>query len=67
LKDIALLSAKGGKEVVARLPKGSALTVVLAEEDWYLIKTPFGLVGWLEVKDYTQQAETLEGLFFQGD
>jgi hypothetical protein len=67
LKDLALLSAKGGKEVVARLPKGSALTVVLAEGDWYLIKTPFGLVGWLEVKEYTQQAEMIEGLFFQGD
>lgn len=67
LKDIALLSAKGSQEVVARLPKGSALTVVLAEGDWYLIKTPFGLVGWIEVKDYAQQAETVEGLFFQGD
>jgi hypothetical protein len=67
LKDISLLSKKGGQEVVARLPKGSALTVMLAEEDWYLVKTPFGLVGWLEVKDYTQQAETIEGLFFQGD
>lgn len=67
LKDLALLSAKGGKEVVARLPKGSALTVVLAEGDWYLVKTPFGLVGWLEVKDYAQQAETVEGLFFRGD
>ncbi len=52
---------------MARLPKGSALTVVLAEEDWYLVKTPFGLVGWLEVKDYTQQAETIERLFFRGD
>lgn len=67
LKDIALLSRKGGQEVVARLPKGSALTVMLAEEDWYLVKTPFGLVGWLEVKDYTQEAEVIEGLFFRGD
>lgn len=67
LKDLELLSRKGGKEVVARLPKGSALTVMLAEEDWYLVKTPFGLVGWLEVKPYTQEAEVIEGLFFRGD
>ncbi|HKV12658.1 MAG TPA: hypothetical protein VJ725_31220 [Thermoanaerobaculia bacterium] len=66
LKDVALLSTKGGKEVVARLPKGSALTVVLSEEDWYLVKTPFGLMGWLKV-DVTQQAEVIEGLFFRGD
>ena len=67
-KDLVLYSGKDGKETVARLPKGSALTVVLSEgENWYLIKTPFGLVGWLKIEGYSQEADTIEGLYFRGD
>jgi hypothetical protein len=36
-------------------------------EDWYLIKTPFGLVGWLKIEDFSQEADTIEGLYFRGD
>lgn len=67
LKDLALYAAKDQKEVVARLSKGSALTVVLNEGDWYLIKTPFGLLGWLRIEGGRQEADTVEGLFFAGD
>ena len=70
-KDLVLYSGKDGKETVARLPKGSALTVVMTEggegESWYLIKTPFGLVGWLKVEGGSQEADTIEGLYFQGE
>jgi hypothetical protein len=67
-KDLVLYSGKDQKEVVARLPKGSAVTVVLNEgESWYLLKTPFGLVGWLKIEVTSQEADTIEGLFFAGD
>ena len=67
-KDLVLYSGKDQKETVARLPKGSALTVVLSEgESWYLIKTPFGLVGWLKIEGVSQEADTIEGLYFRGD
>lgn len=67
-KDLVLYSAKDQKEVVAQLPKGSAVTVVLNEgEDWYLLKTPFGLVGWLKIEVRSQEADTIEGLYFAGD
>jgi hypothetical protein len=67
-KNLVLYSGKDGKETVAHLPKGSALTVVLSEgESWYLIKTPFGLMGWLKIAGGSQEADTIEGLYFQGD
>lgn len=67
-KDLVLYSGKDWKETVARIPKGSALTVVLNEgENWYLIKTPFGLVGWLKIDGGSQEADTIEGLYFRGD
>jgi len=67
-KDLVLYSGKDQKEVVARLPKGSAVTAVLNEgESWYLLKTPFGLVGWLKIEVLSQEADTIEGLYFAGD
>lgn len=67
-KDLVLFSGKDGKETVARLPKGSPLTVVLNEgESWYLIKTSFGLMGWLKIEGGSQEADAVEGLFFAGD
>lgn len=63
-KDVVLYTTK---EVVARLPKGNPISILLADgEEWYLAKTAFGLVGWLQVP-VTQEAEVVEGLFFAGD
>jgi hypothetical protein len=67
-KDLVLYSGKDQKEAVARVPKGSALTVVLNEgEDWYLLKTSFGLLGWAKIEGGSQEADTIEGLYFAGD
>jgi hypothetical protein len=66
-KDVVLFTRKGGKEILARIPKGNPLSVLLAEGDeWYLARTAFGLVGWLQVP-VAQEAEVVEGLFFRGD
>ncbi len=66
-KDVVLYTKKDGKEILARLPKGNSISILLADGDeWYLAKTAFGLVGWLQVP-ITQEAEVVEGLFFAGD
>jgi hypothetical protein len=66
-QDVVLFTTKGGKEVLARIPKGNPISVLLADGDeWYLAKTAFGLVGWLQVP-VIQDAEVIEGLFFRGD
>lgn len=68
LKDLVLYGAKDGKEVVANIPKGSPVTVLLASgEEWYLAKTAFGLVGWIRVEPWTVDASVVDGLYYAGD
>jgi hypothetical protein len=44
------------------------MTVLLADgEDNYLVKTAFGLVGWLRIPADSQEAKVIDGLFFAGD
>ncbi len=54
---------------VAKLPAGSPLEVLLADkyEDFrYLVKTPFGLTGWIQF-EMVYLDDQIEGLFFCGD
>jgi hypothetical protein len=54
--------------MVARVPKGSKVVVLLNQGDYYLIKTSFGLVGWLKLPDEPLGSKpTIEGLFVAGD
>lgn len=66
-RDIIIFRDKTEKEVVATIPSGGKLTVVLNDGDnFYLIKTPFGLVGWARYQiEYGDNF--IEGLFFKGD
>ena len=67
-KDVTLYTANDQKEAVAAIPKGSVMTVLLADgEDNYLVKTAFGLVGWLRIPADSQEAKVVDGLFFAGD
>ncbi len=44
------------------------MTVLLADgADHYLVKTAFGLVGWVTIPADSQQATVVESLFFAGD
>jgi hypothetical protein len=46
-KKLQLLGQKkAGSYVVATLKAGSKIEVILKDDDWYLIKSPFGLIGW---------------------
>lgn len=76
LKTITLYSQKEGGEVVATLPKGYEVEVLLADEatnessmnNRYLVRTSFGLVGWLRLsEDETFGSPVLNELRFWGD
>ncbi len=63
--------------IVATVPKGSPVTVLLKRADekypefTYLLKTPFGLTGWLRVPADDllswNNRSPVEGLYFKGD
>jgi hypothetical protein len=65
-KDLTIYSTPA-QEAVASIPKGAPMTVLLADGDHYLIKTAFGLVGWVTIPADSQEATVIEGLFFAGD
>ena len=81
LKSITLYSQKEGGTVVANLPVGYEIEVLLAEVDYttgqygegfpmnYLARTAFGLVGWLRLTkdDIHNSNPVLRGLGIMGD
>jgi len=72
LAAITLYRTKEMKEVVATLPKDYKIEVLLAEtshqhEDFYLVKTAFGLVGWTQIKAGQYQSVEVDGIFWNGD
>lgn len=70
-EQITLYSDKRGGEVVAVLPKNYEIEILLAEygknemgaERYFLVKTKFGLVGWINYESPT----AIEGLYYAGD
>ncbi len=73
LKDFVLYRDKDGDEIVAQIPKGYDVEILLAEsatKDFemdlkFLVKTDFGLVGWLRLEGFGDQV--IDGLFYAGD
>lgn len=63
---LALTSSKESTDIVASIPKGERLTVLISDGDWLLIKTNFGLVGWLQTSS-DREALEVEGIYFDGD
>ena len=62
---VTLFADKEKKGKVAVLPEGSEIEVLLADrDDWYLVRTSFGLVGW-----YSTHGSLITpiGLVFAGD
>lgn len=65
---LALLAKQGSGEVVANIPAGDSLQVVLSEGDYLLIKTQFGLVGWWKMKTNVMPDDAeIEGIYYAGD
>ncbi|HEY1123082.1 MAG TPA: hypothetical protein VGE67_15825 [Haloferula sp.] len=65
---LKLLAKKDGGEVIANVPEGESLEVVLRDGEHLLIKTNFGLLGWWKANTsvMADNAE-IEGIYFAGD
>ncbi|MEM7012137.1 MAG: hypothetical protein AAF585_11695 [Verrucomicrobiota bacterium] len=66
-KAVTLMSKPGGGEKVAALGADAQVHVLINQGDHYLVSTPFGLTGWVEVKEGFQQGSSLEGIYYRGD
>jgi hypothetical protein len=66
-REIRIFASKALEEPVALLPKGAPVAVLLADGDFYLLRTAFGLVGWIKVDVVLQDESPIDGLFFAGD
>lgn len=63
-----IFSTQNYKQVVASLPKDSTITVILNEGNHYLVKTPFGLLGWVKITNGTSYENSpILGIYFSGD
>lgn len=58
--------SKNEKDVVAQLPKGAKIAVLVNKGEHYLVKTSFGLVGWVHIPSYEYQT-AIEGITYAGD
>jgi hypothetical protein len=75
LKEITLYNDKVGNEIVAQLPKNYEIEILLADgttkdfdiDYYYLVKTDFGLVGWLRITNDDLYGTVLKDLFYNGD
>jgi hypothetical protein len=64
---VKIYSSKLQKNIVAILPEKSQVEVILNEGEFYLLKTPFGLLGWARVPESLSTNSPLKGLYFAGD
>ena len=63
---VTLYSDTSKSQSVAKLPEGSEIEVLLADgETWFLVRTSFGLLGWVEVP--MGAMSTAIGVQFAGD
>lgn len=70
---LTLYQSKTSNDVIAAVPKGYNVEVLLCDpgvddsERLYLVKTEFGLIGWLRLKEDYSYDTPIEGLRFFGD
>lgn len=68
IKEIEIYSDTTLSNSVAILPKGSNVEIVLNKSgNYYLLKTPFGLLGWAKIDGTGYGDSAIKGLFFAGD
>ncbi|MBK8066120.1 MAG: SH3 domain-containing protein [Rhodanobacteraceae bacterium] len=70
-KTVKLLQTPAaGAETIAAVPPGERVQIVVQQvidgRDWYLVRTPFGLLGWTEDAAYGEDRQ-FEDLQFFGD
>lgn len=65
---LTLMAKKDGGEVIAKIPAGDALQVVIRDGEHLLIKTQFGLVGWWKMNPSVMHDNAeIEGIYYAGD
>lgn len=73
ISTLTLYKQKTGNEIIASIPKDYIVEVLLCDselndsEKLYLVRTEFGLVGWLRLKESYAYDTPIEGLRFMGD
>lgn len=74
LKNFTLYSDTQCTKAVANIPKNYQIEVLVNVDDLYLLKTPFGLTGWVKIPNAQSdesfdmmQGTGIKGLFFRGD
>lgn len=66
LRPVTLYAERDQQTVVTRIEAKEAIEVLLMQDDLYLVRDGFGLVGWAKI-EAEQKAMDVEGLFFAGD
>jgi len=68
LEDIDIFSDINMSKAVAHLAKGTPVSVILNyNEEYYLIKTDIGLLGWIKIPSGIRDETKIEGIYFAGD
>ncbi len=65
LKPISIYSNKDLTHKVARLPKGYQITILLNQGSYYLLKTGFGLVGWVKLSGMQKKKRVFKEIYFK--
>lgn len=67
-EEIKIMSGKGKGDVIATIPKGEAVEVLVSDGSFFLLKSRLGLIGWLKLSTEMQAENSLlEGIYFAGD
>jgi hypothetical protein len=74
-RNITIYADKNEEEAVATIPANTEVEVLLAEYsqkfggfEYFLVKTPLGLVGWVGFQTYNLSEGTpLKGIYYSGD
>jgi hypothetical protein len=53
--------------IITSLMKGTSITVLINKNKQYLVKTPFGLVGWIKVRKDTVPGYPIMEIYYKGD
>ena len=72
-RNIKIYKTKSLKSTVANLPKNYPIEIVMAEfnendfAEYFLVKTKFGLIGWLKIEIDDENGGLIDGFYFHGD
>lgn len=67
LRPAVLYRSQEMKEVIAQLPKNYAVEILLNQGEFYLVKTSFGLTGWLRLSGDQRESGLFSEIYFAGD